>query len=308
MSATIDGGRFAGLLGADVPVIESEGKAWPLAIRWLGAAPDKRTDEAMAGAILTAWREQEGDILAFLPGVGEIERVRERLAERLSAALVLPLHGQCEPAAQRAAIRRDPDGRRRIVLATSIAETSLTLDGVRVVVDSGLSRRPEFDKAAGVTRLITTRASQASAAQRGPRRASGPGVAYRLWEEAAHAGRPAYDPPEILTSDLAPLSLSLAQWGRGRAGDGLDRSAACRRHGGRAGKADIAGRSGGRADHRSWPRHGRLADGAGAGAYVALCRGAWGIGGRCTAGLAASGTRAGRAGRGFAGAHGPMAP
>ena len=218
MSATIDGGRFAGLLGADVPVIESEGKAWPLSLRWLGAAPDKRTDDAMAGAILTAWREEEGDILAFLPGVGEIERVRERLAERLPAALVLPLHGQCEPAAQRAAIRRDPDGRRRIVLATGIAETSLTLDGVRVVVDSGLSRRPEFDKAAGVTRLITTRASQASAAQRAGRAArQGPGVAYRLWEEAAHAGRPAYDPPEILTSDLAPLALSLAQWGTGDA-------------------------------------------------------------------------------------------
>jgi ATP-dependent helicase HrpB len=218
MSATIDGGRFAGLLGADTPVIESEGKAYPLAIRWLGAAPDKRIDEAMAAAILTAWREETGDLLAFLPGIGEIERTRERLIQRLPETPILPLHGQCEPAAQRAAIRRDPDGRRRIVLATSIAETSLTLDGVRVVVDSGLSRRPEFDKAAGVTRLITTRASQASAAQRAGRAArQGPGVAYRLWEEAAHAGRPAYDPPEILTSDLAPLALSLAQWGAGDA-------------------------------------------------------------------------------------------
>jgi ATP-dependent helicase HrpB len=214
MSATIDGSRFAGLLGEGVPVIESEGKAWPLEHRWLGAAPDKRTDEAMATAILTAWRETDGDLLAFLPGVGEIERTRDRLTERLRDVPILPLHGQCEPAAQRAAIRRDPEGRRRIVLATSIAETSLTLDGVSVVVDSGLSRRPEFDKAAGVTRLITTRASQASAAQRAGRAArQGPGVAYRLWEEAAHAGRAAYDPPEILTSDLAPLALSLAQWG-----------------------------------------------------------------------------------------------
>jgi ATP-dependent helicase HrpB len=218
MSATIDGSRFAGLLGADVPVIESEGKAWPLEHRWLGAAPDKRTDEAMASAILTAWRETQGDLLAFLPGVGEIERTRDRLTERLRDVPILPLHGQCEPAAQRAAIRRDPEGRRRIVLATSIAETSLTLDGVSVVVDSGLSRRPEFDKAAGVTRLITTRASQASAAQRAGRAArQGPGLAYRLWEEAAHAGRAAYDPPEILTSDLAPLALSLAQWGAGDA-------------------------------------------------------------------------------------------
>ncbi|MCT2400389.1 ATP-dependent helicase HrpB [Novosphingobium mangrovi (ex Huang et al. 2023)] len=216
MSATIDGTRFAALLGEDTPVVESEGKAWPLDLRWLGSAPDQRIEDAMTSAILTAWREQEGDVLAFLPGVREIERVAERLADKLPQALVLPLHGQCEPAAQRAAIRRDREGRRRIVLATAIAETSLTLDGVSVVVDSGLSRRAEFDKAAGVTRLVTHRASQASAAQRAGRAArQGPGVAYRLWEEAAHAGRPAFDPPEIVTSDLAPLTLSLAQWGSG---------------------------------------------------------------------------------------------
>lgn len=213
MSATIDGARFAGLLG-DAPVIESEGKAYPLAIRWLGARPELRIEDALTSAILTAWREETGDILAFLPGVGEIERTRERLAEKLPGALVLPLHGQCEPAAQRQAIRRDPEGRRRIVLATAIAETSLTLDGVSVVVDAGLSRRAEFDKAAGVTRLVTHRASQAAAAQRAGRAArQGPGVAYRLWEEAGHAGRAAFDPPEMLISDLAPLLLSLAQWG-----------------------------------------------------------------------------------------------
>ncbi|MGE8141066.1 ATP-dependent helicase HrpB [Novosphingobium sp. NPDC080210] len=213
MSATIDGARFASLLG-DAPVIESAGKAYPLEIRWLGARPELRIEEAMTSAILTAWRGQQGDVLAFLPGVGEIERVRERLAEKLPSALVLPLHGQCEPADQRAAIRRDPEGRRRIVLATAIAETSLTLDGVSVVVDAGLSRRAEFDKAAGVTRLVTHRASQAAAAQRAGRAArQGPGVAYRQWEEAAHAGRAPFDPPEMLTSDLAPLLLSLAQWG-----------------------------------------------------------------------------------------------
>ena len=213
MSATIDGARFAGLLGG-APIVESEGKAYPLAIRWLGARPELRIGEAMASAILTAWREEEGDVLAFLPGVGEIERTRERLAEKLPQALVLPLHGQVDPAAQRAAIKRDPQGRRRIVLATAIAETSLTLDGVSVVVDAGLSRRAEFDKAAGVTRLVTHRASQAAAAQRAGRAArQGPGVAYRLWEEAAHAGRAAFDPPEMLTSDLAPLLLTLAQWG-----------------------------------------------------------------------------------------------
>lgn len=216
MSATIDGARFSQLLGGDVPVIESAGKAWPLALRWLGASPGQRIEDAMTSAVLTAWREQEGDLLAFLPGVREIERVAERLAEKLPSALVLPLHGQCEPAAQRAAIRRDPQGRRRIVLATAIAETSLTLDGVSVVVDSGVSRRAEFDKAAGVTRLATHRASRASAAQRAGRAArQGPGTAYRLWEEAAHPGRPEFDPPEMLTSDLAPLTLGLAQWGAG---------------------------------------------------------------------------------------------
>ncbi|HKX77123.1 MAG TPA: ATP-dependent helicase HrpB [Novosphingobium sp.] len=218
MSATIDGARFGDILG-NAPVVESEGKAHPLTLRWLGASPEKRIEDAMTSAILTAWREEQGDMLAFLPGVGEIERTRERLAERLPDALILPLHGQCEPAAQRAALRRDPakggvGGRRRIVLATAIAETSLTLDGVSVVVDAGLSRRAEFDKAAGVTRLVTHRASQASAAQRAGRAArQGPGVAYRLWEEAAHPGRPAFDPPEMLTSDLAPLLLTLAKWG-----------------------------------------------------------------------------------------------
>ena len=214
MSATIDGSRFAALMGEGTPVIESLGKAHPLAVKWLGASPEKRLEDAMTSAILTAWREEEGDVLAFLPGVGEIERVRERLAERLPQNPVLPLHGQVPPQEQRAAIRRDPDGRRRVVLATTIAETSITLDGVRVVVDAGLSRRAQFDVAAGVTHLVTVRASQASAAQRAGRAArQGPGVAYRLWEEGGHAGREAFDPPEMLTSDLAPLALALAQWG-----------------------------------------------------------------------------------------------
>jgi ATP-dependent helicase HrpB len=219
MSATIDGARFARLLGPHAPVIESEGKAHPLRIEWLGSRPQQRIDEAMADAIVTAWRAEQGDLLAFLPGVGEIERTRERLATRLPGALVLPLHGQVDPAAQRAAIHRDPQERRRIVLATAIAETSLTLDGVSVVVDSGLARRAEFDKAAGTTHLVTVRASQAAAAQRAGRAArQGPGVAYRLWEQAAHAGRPPFDPPEMLTADLTPLVLALAQWGAGDPG------------------------------------------------------------------------------------------
>ncbi len=214
MSATIDGARFARLLGEETTVIESEGKAWPLTIKWLGASPEKRLDEAMTSAILTAWREEDGDILAFLPGVGEIVRVQERLRDKLPNTCVLPLHGQVQPTDQRAVIRRDPDGNRRIVLATSIAETSLTLEGVSVVVDSGLARRAEFDRAAGTTHLVTVRASQAAAAQRSGRAArQGPGVAYRLWEEDGHAGRPVFDTPEMLSADLAPLVLGLAKWG-----------------------------------------------------------------------------------------------
>ncbi len=215
MSATLDGARFAALLerggGAPVPVIESEGKAHPLDIRWLGWRTDQPVEAQMAAAIGRAWHEAPGDILAFLPGLREIERTADLLAERLPTALVLPLHGQVDPAGQRAAIRHDPQGRRRVVLASAIAETSLTLDGVAVVVDAGLSRQAEFDRAAGVTRLVTTRASQAAAAQRAGRAArQGPGVAWRLWEAAAHAGRPAFAPPEILTQDLGPLALALA--------------------------------------------------------------------------------------------------
>jgi ATP-dependent helicase HrpB len=214
MSATIDGARFARLLGEGAAIIESEGRSFPLAIKWLGGDASQAIEDRMAAAVMTAWREEAGDILAFLPGVREIERVRERLEPRLAGVPIHALHGQIEPSAQRAAIRRDPEGRRRIVLATAIAETSLTLDGVSVVVDSGLARLAEFDRAAGTTHLVTRRASQASAAQRAGRAArQGPGVAYRLWEEAGHAGRPEFTPAEILQADLAPLLLRLAKWG-----------------------------------------------------------------------------------------------
>lgn len=216
MSATIDGARFARLLGEDAAIIASEGRSFPQQIKWLGGMSSQSIEDQMAAAVLTAWREEAGDILAFLPGVREIKRVRERLEPRLSNVPIHALHGQIEPAAQRAAIRRDPEGRRRIVLATAIAETSLTLDGVSVVVDSGLARLAEFDRAAGTTHLVTRRASQASAEQRAGRAArQGPGVAYRLWEEAGHAGRPEFTPAAILQADLAPLLLRLAKWGTG---------------------------------------------------------------------------------------------
>lgn len=207
MSATLDGGRFSALLH-DAPVIESEGRSYPLDLRYLGRKGEERIEDAMAAAIRRALAEAEGGLLAFLPGVAEIDRVAERLAD----LPVLKLHGSLDPAEQRRAIT--PSASRKIVLATSIAETSLTLDGVRIVVDSGLARRPRYDRAAGMTRLVTERASQASVTQRAGRAArQGPGVAYRLWEQAATAGLPPYDPPEILEADLSGLLLDCALWG-----------------------------------------------------------------------------------------------
>ncbi|WP_242138502.1 ATP-dependent helicase HrpB [Sphingomonas sp. TREG-RG-20F-R18-01] len=213
MSATLDGSRFSGLMG-DAPVIESEGRMFPLTLRHLGRAGEQRIEDSVAAAIRLALREESGGVLAFLPGVAEIERTAERL-EGLGSGIVLhKLHGSLDPAAQRAAIASDPGGMRKIVLATAIAETSLTLDGIRVVVDSGLARRPRYDRAAGMTRLVTERASQAAVTQRAGRAArQGPGVAYRLWEEAATAGLPRFDPPEILEADLSALTLDCALWG-----------------------------------------------------------------------------------------------
>lgn len=213
MSATLDGARFAGLMN-DAPVIESAGRSYPLALRHLGRSAEARIEAAVAAAIRTALAAGEGGVLAFLPGVAEIERTAEWLGDPGQGIVLHKLHGSLDPAAQRAAIAPDPHGRRKIVLATSIAETSLTLDGIRIVVDSGLARRPRYDRAAGMTRLVTERASQAAVTQRAGRAArQGPGVAYRLWEEAATAGLPRFDPPEILEADLSGLTLDCALWG-----------------------------------------------------------------------------------------------
>ncbi len=213
MSATLDGARFAALMG-DVPVIESAGRSYPIDLRHIGRAAGARIEDGMAAAIRRALaEEQAGDVLAFLPGVGEIERTAERLALPPGVALHR-LYGSLDPADQRAALRPAPAGMRKVILATSIAETSLTIDGVRIVVDSGLARRPRHDLAAGVTRLVTERASQAAVTQRAGRAGrQAPGVAYRLWEAAATAGLPPFDPPEILESDLTGLVLDCAVWG-----------------------------------------------------------------------------------------------
>lgn len=210
MSATLDGARFAALLD-DAPVIESAGRSHPLDLRYLGRRAESRIEDAMASAIRAALAETDGGVLAFLPGVAEIERTAERLGDLPGIALHR-LHGSLDPAAQRAAIA--PSDTRKLVLATSIAETSLTLDGISTVVDSGLARRPRYDRAAGMTRLVTERASQAAVTQRAGRAArQRPGVAYRLWEEAATAGLPRFDPPEILEADLSALTLDCAIWG-----------------------------------------------------------------------------------------------
>jgi len=213
MSATLDGARFASLMGG-CPIIESEGRSHPLELRHIGRRAELRIEEDMATAIRTALSEEdEGDVLAFLPGVAEIERTAECI-EGLHDTVVYTLHGTLDPKAQRAAIRPDQSGKRKVILATSIAETSLTIDGVRIVIDSGLARRPRYDRAAGVTRLVTEKASQAGATQRAGRAArQAPGVAYRLWEAAATSGMPPFDPPQIMESDLSGLLLECTQWG-----------------------------------------------------------------------------------------------
>lgn len=213
MSATLDGGRFGTLLN-DAPVIESEGRAFPIELIHLGRAAEKRIEDEMAPAIRRALAEGEGSLLAFLPGVAEIERTAERLGALPADVDLHRLHGSLDPREQRVAIAPSPPGRRKLVLATSIAETSLTLDGVRIVVDSGLARRPRYDRAAGLTRLVTERASQAAVTQRAGRAGrQGPGRVYRLWEEAATQALPRFDPPEILEADLSALLLDCAIWG-----------------------------------------------------------------------------------------------
>ncbi|HKT14212.1 MAG TPA: ATP-dependent helicase HrpB [Allosphingosinicella sp.] len=211
MSATLDGARFAALLG-DAPLIESEASGFPIDIRHLGRDGARRIEEEMAPAIRRALADGEGNLLAFLPGVAEIERTAEALGTLPAGTILHWLHGSLDPAEQRAAIAPAPA--RKVVLATSIAETSLTIAGVRIVVDSGLARRPRYDRSAGLTRLVTERASQAAVAQRAGRAGrQGPGIVYRLWEEAATASLPRFDPPEILEADLSALLLDCALWG-----------------------------------------------------------------------------------------------
>ena len=217
MSATLEGERLAGLLDG-APVLRSEGRMFPVETRW--GAPwqaGEWLEPKVLQTVLQALADEPGSLLVFLPGQAEIRRVAEQLGEALagrSDVRVCPLHGELELSAQRAAIEPAPAGLRKVVLATNIAETSLTIDGVRVVVDAGLARVPRFDPGSGMTRLDTQRISRASATQRAGRAGRlQPGACYRLWSQAQHEQLPAYSSAEILQADLAGLALQLARWG-----------------------------------------------------------------------------------------------
>ncbi|MCF4126759.1 ATP-dependent helicase HrpB [Methylobacterium sp. SyP6R] len=216
MSATIDGARVAALMG-DAPVILSEGRAFPVETRHIDRDPQGRIEDAVTDAVMRALRAEPGSVLAFLPGQAEIRRTEERLSERLSDFSdvdLAPLYGALDRAEQDRAVRPSPAGRRKVVLATSIAETSLTIEGVRVVVDSGLARVPVYEPDLGLTRLVTQRASRASIDQRRGRAGrTQAGVCYRLWPEAATGALDPFTRPEILAADLAGLVLDCAAWG-----------------------------------------------------------------------------------------------
>jgi ATP-dependent helicase HrpB len=214
MSATLDGARVAKLLSG-APVIESEGRAFPVDIRYDERPAGTTIEDAMAKAIRAALADESGSVLAFLPGQREIERTAERLAGKVGADTdIVPLYGMLDGKAQDAAIKPAPPGRRKVVLATSIAETSITIDGVRVVIDSGLSRLPRYEPASGLTRLETVRVSKASADQRAGRAGrTQAGIAIRLWRAEQTAALPAFTPPEILEADLSGLLLDCAAFG-----------------------------------------------------------------------------------------------
>ncbi|NAZ37212.1 ATP-dependent helicase HrpB [Rubellimicrobium sp. CFH 75288] len=211
MSATLDAAPVAALMG-DAPVVTAEGRAFPVEIRWLDRPlGERRLEAAVAGAVREVLAEAEGDVLAFLPGEGEIRRTEALLGD-LRGVAVRPLFGAAPAAVQRAALA--PGGGRKVVLATAIAETSLTIPGVRAVVDGGRARRARFDPASGMSRLVTERVTRAEAAQRAGRAGrEGPGLCLRLWTRGEEGALVPFAPPEILSADLAPLALDLALWG-----------------------------------------------------------------------------------------------
>jgi ATP-dependent helicase HrpB len=215
MSATLDGARVAKLLG-DAPVIESAGRAFPVETRYLGRDARAPIERQVADAVARAVRAEAGSLLVFLPGAAEIRRTEALVRERVGdgAIDIVPLHGALDADVQDRAIAPAPSGRRKVVLATSIAETSLTIEGVRVVIDCGLARVPRYEPDVGLTRLETVRVSRAAADQRRGRAGrTEPGVCYRLWDEPQTAALEPANRPEILAADLSGLVLELAHWG-----------------------------------------------------------------------------------------------
>ncbi|GAA0580606.1 ATP-dependent helicase HrpB [Caenispirillum bisanense] len=215
MSATLDAAPVADLMGG-CPLITSEGRAFPVDTRYVPPPrPDTRLEDHVAAVVRQALAEEAGSALVFLPGQAEIRRVEQRLAGSLPAGVAIhALFGDLPQAKQDAAIAPAPPGSRKVVLATTIAETSLTIEGIRIVVDGGLARVPRFEPRSGMSRLETVKVSQAAAEQRRGRAGRlEPGVCYRCWAEAGHKALPAFGRPEILDADLAPLALDLAQWG-----------------------------------------------------------------------------------------------
>lgn len=215
MSATLDAARVAAHLG-NAPVIEAPGRVFPVETRYLDKAQRQTVAADAVRAVHRALAETEKSILVFLPGEAEIRRTEEALNQSNlpRGAVVRPLYGAMSFAEQDAAIRPSPPGERKVVLATTIAETSLTIDGIGAVVDTGFKRVPRFDPASGMTELETVRVSLASADQRRGRAGRlGPGIGYRLWPEAETRALKPHDEPEIFAADLAPLVLELAAWG-----------------------------------------------------------------------------------------------
>ena len=214
MSATLDTAPIAKVLD-DVPVISSEGRAFPVEVMYRPVPRNGRVVDQVVAVVQEALAEQTGSVLVFLPGAGEIRRAAQQLQGQLPANVLLaPLYGNLKSEEQDQAISPAPEGMRKIVLATAIAETSLTIEGVRVVIDAGQQRRAVFNPNSGMTRLVTGRVSKASAEQRKGRAGRiEPGVCYRLWSESEQFGLADFTPPEIQEADLAPLVLELAQWG-----------------------------------------------------------------------------------------------
>lgn len=213
MSATLDGEGLSAVLGG-APVVTAKGRQYPVEVRYLPEDPEGPLPGAVAGAVSRALAETDGDVLVFLPGVSEIARTGALLSERHPNVLIRPLYGDLPLSAQQEAIVPDPDSRRKAVLSTSIAETSLTIEGIRAVVDSGFSRAPRFDPRSGLSRLETVRLTRDSADQRAGRAGRlGPGTVYRLWSLSTQNGLQARRKPEILEADLAPMLLELSAWG-----------------------------------------------------------------------------------------------